>query len=70
MVDQTPTTLYHVYPLAGGRWEVRQEDGTSMIYDDKQRAVTAAVELCRTGAPGVVKIHGLDGSVESERAVR
>lgn len=61
---------YHVMPLAAGRWQVQQEGGASTIYERKDAAITAAVELARAGAPAVVKVHAPDGSVESERVVR
>jgi hypothetical protein len=57
--------VYHVLPLPGGRWEVRHEGGASAIYDQKEIAITAATELARAASPGTVKIHGLDGRVES-----
>jgi hypothetical protein len=59
------TPVYHVLPLPGGRWEVRQEGGATAVYDHKDAAVTAAAELARASAPGTIKIHGVDGRVES-----
>ena len=65
----TESTLYSVTPLPGGRWQVSQEGGASTLYDDKETAVTAAVELARLGKPGTVRVRGLDGTIESERVV-
>lgn len=59
------TTIYHVSPLPGGRWQVRQEGGASAVYDRKQEAVTAAAEMARAAAPGAIKIHEPDGTVET-----
>ena len=61
--------VYHVQPLPGGRWELRQEGGATAVYDDRTGAITAAVELARVQGPGTVKIHAADGSLESERPV-
>jgi hypothetical protein len=61
---------YDVHPLPGGRWELRQEGGMHAVYDDKNGAVTAAVELARAEGRGRVRIFGPDGTVESERVMR
>jgi hypothetical protein len=63
------STLYEVVPQPGGRWELRQRNGAHTLFEDKAAAVTAAVELARAAAPGVVRVHGLDGRVESEELV-
>jgi hypothetical protein len=63
-------SVFHVTAEAGGRWGVMQEgsSGASNLYDSKNEALTVAIALAKSAAPSVVKVHGLDGTVEDERS--
>jgi hypothetical protein len=63
------SATYVVTEELGGRWAVRQEGsrGASRIYDQRDAALTAAVELARTDPPGRVRVYGIDGRLEDER---
>jgi len=60
------TPVFRVHAADGGRWQVDHEGSPAMLYDDKEAALTAAVELARFQPIAVVRVY-VRGHLESER---
>jgi hypothetical protein len=59
--------VFRVHAAAGGRWRVEHEGSPAVLYDDKESALTAAVELARVQPLAVVRVYSISGHLESER---
>jgi hypothetical protein len=59
--------VFRVHAAAGGRWQVEHEGSPAVLYDDKETALTAAVELARVEPLAVVRVYSISGHLESER---
>ena len=58
-----------VFDSASKQWQVIREGGkrASSRHDRKDDAVAAAVGYAQNNAPGQVRIHKTDGTLQSER---
>jgi hypothetical protein len=61
------SSIFHVRPAPAGRWQVDHEGSPSVLYDDKEEALTAAVELARVRKTAVVRVYSLEGKLDSEK---
>ncbi|HEX4822965.1 MAG TPA: DUF2188 domain-containing protein [Candidatus Polarisedimenticolaceae bacterium] len=59
-----------VYDVAsdGRRWKITAEGGAvRSLHSTKDQAVNTALKVAKQNAPSQLRIHKLDGSIESER---
>jgi hypothetical protein len=61
------SSVFRVHAAAGGRWRLEHEGSPAVLYDDKEAALTAAVELARVEPIAVVRVYSISGHLESER---
>jgi hypothetical protein len=59
-------TVYDVSP-DGRRWTFSEEGSVRSRHSTKDQAVNAALKAARQNAPSQLRIHRLDGSIESDR---
>ena len=59
--------VYDVLP-DGRRWKLSEQgNGVRSLHSTKDQAINTAMRVARRNAPSQLRIHKLDGTVESER---